>query len=537
MNKFYGEKRRAYRLIISDDEDKICTLIKNSIHWEELNLELCGICHNGLELRDKVWQEHPDIILIDICMPGINGINLIRELREMGSKVKILIVSGYRQFEYAREALKYGVDNYLLKPIDENELNGALEKICIQMEIEQNNVYSKSEDKIKDTLQSFFVQDVKNGMISAENMNLSDINRKYSSHFEPGVFRVLFVKIDIWDDNTEKADLQLIQRKIRERCMMIVEKFHIDTIVSYVQNSVVFTVNYAEENDSRIRRTAKEFLENSLEIVSFFKGIGITVGMGRKYENAAGIEISYKEAEEALIFRIRSRMNKVYAAEELVVHRRKSYLTERMKADILKSFETGDGDMFREHIKRLIYDNVTDIYLLYCALEECVLLFFAFAEDQEIDKTDKALEERKLLYEMQQAISVASLTKTVEEGVIHLLAKVEEERRQREDRPIREAKEYVKKHYAEKIRLEDVAGEMGFNTAYFSALFSEKAGINFTDYVNNYRIEMAKELLRSGGHTVAEICDMVGVSNQRYFSKLFKTKVGVKPTEYRNLYN
>ena len=95
----------------------------------------------------------------------------------------------------------------------------------------------------------------------------------------------------------------------------------------------------------------------------------------------------------------------------------------------------------------------------------------------------------------------------------------------------------MKKHFAEKIRLEDVAGEVGLNPAYFSSVFSKEEGMTFTDYVNDYRVEMAKELLRSGKYTVAETCDMVGIGNQRYFSKLFKSKVGVKPVEYRKLYN
>lgn len=530
------EKRAAYKLIISDDEEKICALLKGSIHWEGLNLELCGICYNGLELRDMMKKEQPDILVTDICMPGMNALELIREVREEGNQVKILIVSGYRQFEYAREALKYGVDNYLLKPIDEKELNDALEKICIEMEIEQNAVQSKSADKIKATLQSFFIRDMKNGILDKEDMELQEINQKYYSDFSEGCFRVVFVKMDIADGNAEKISPKIIQEKIREKCMEAIAKVHIDTIVSFVQGGVVFTINYLPGRESEMRQLTKKMLENALETVSFFKGIHITIGVGKRYTRAADIGMSYREAEESLVFRISSKTNRIYEADSLTMRHQEHYLPEEMRKELVRSFELGDEGLFHQCFQKLTYAYVSDIYRLYKILQECILLFSESLENQRVETGDNISIE-KMLYEMQQAMSVTGLLQTVEDGIRNLIGRIKEERRQRENRPVREAKEYVKKHYAEKIRLEDVASAIGFNPAYFSAMFSKEEGTTFTDFVNDYRIEMAKELLRSGNYTVAETCDMVGIGNQRYFSKLFKMKVGVKPVEYRNLYN
>ena len=100
---------QKYRVIIADDEERICALLKGSIHWDQLPLELTAICHNGLELKEKIYELNPDILVTDICMPGKNAIDLIKEIRAEGNQTKILLVSGYRRFEYAKEALKYGL--------------------------------------------------------------------------------------------------------------------------------------------------------------------------------------------------------------------------------------------------------------------------------------------------------------------------------------------------------------------------------------------------------------------------------------------
>ena len=113
---------KMYKVIIADDEEKICVLLNSSILWEELELELCCICHDGLELKEAVERKKPDILITDICMPGMNAIELIKDMREKDNDAKILIVSGYRQFEYAREAMRLHGFDYLLKPMPDEEL-------------------------------------------------------------------------------------------------------------------------------------------------------------------------------------------------------------------------------------------------------------------------------------------------------------------------------------------------------------------------------------------------------------------------------
>ena len=526
-----------YKVIIADDEEKICALLNSSILWDKLELELSCICHDGLELKKAVEREQPDILITDICMPGMNAIDLIRDMREKDNQAKILIVSGYRQFEYAREALKYGVDNYLLKPIDEDELNDALKKICLEISVEKNEILPDDAEKIRDTLQSFFLQDIKNNIDMIDNTSLYDINQKYYVEFKKGYFRVIYVKIDVAGRMDEKFNLRIIQKKIREKCMSSINRIHQDTIVSFVQGGCIFVVNYSPDKEPSIRQLAKSMLEDAKQATSLFSGLNVTVGVGPACLEISDILKSYGDSVDTVIYRIISGTNKVYFSEDMNLRHREYYLGENDRKSLSHIFELCNTELFSQKLEDIVRIERKDVLILYKILKECVQLFYDTLNRDRLEGSDNIIVAKEILYDMDNTLTVIELVSIVEKSICALMRRILEERKQKGYKPVREAKEYVKKNYASKIKLEDVASEVALSPAYFSSIFSKEEGMTFVDWVNEYRIEKAKEILRKGDCTVAQTCEMVGISNQRYFSKLFKNKVGVKPMEYRKLYN
>jgi two-component system response regulator YesN len=117
------------KILIVDDEINICKLIKHLIEWDKMNLELVGIAHSGNEAYNMVLQSKPDIIITDIKMNGMDGLELIRKIKEIDDSIKYIIISGYKSFNYAYTAIKYGVVDFLLKPIKKIELNRALQEL------------------------------------------------------------------------------------------------------------------------------------------------------------------------------------------------------------------------------------------------------------------------------------------------------------------------------------------------------------------------------------------------------------------------
>ena len=119
-----------YKLMIVDDEKAMCEILAEVISWEELGVKVVGTCKNGLEAYEKARELHPDIVLTDIRMPGMNGIELIEKLTEEGEKTRFILLSAYGEFEYARQAMKYNVRHYLLKPCSEEQILQAVREIC-----------------------------------------------------------------------------------------------------------------------------------------------------------------------------------------------------------------------------------------------------------------------------------------------------------------------------------------------------------------------------------------------------------------------
>lgn len=122
-----------YQLMIVDDEKAMCELLAEIIPWEEIGVQVSGICKNGLEAYEKAKELHPDMILTDIRMPGIDGIELIRRLSEEGLKTRFVLLSAYGEFEYAQQAMKYNVKHYLLKPCNEEQILQAVSEICAEL--------------------------------------------------------------------------------------------------------------------------------------------------------------------------------------------------------------------------------------------------------------------------------------------------------------------------------------------------------------------------------------------------------------------
>lgn len=141
-----------------------------------------------------------------------------------------------------------------------------------------------------------------------------------------------------------------------------------------------------------------------------------------------------------------------------------------------------------------------------------------------------------MAYGVTRAVTVSEMENAVIKPIGRLLKQMADKAKQQRIKPIRQAITYVETHYSQQLRLEDVAGEIGLNAAYFSNIFKKETGESFTDYLVNYRMEKAKELLKESDLTICEIAMRIGYMDTRYFSKLFKKNVGIKPTDYRKIY-
>lgn len=533
-------------VMIADDEQLICELLKRIINWDALGLCLIGEQYNGLALYEAILEKHPDIVVTDISMPQMDGIELIGKIRREGIPCHFVIVSGYRQFEYAHNALKYDVEDYILKPVDADELNGALKKLALKIADIENQAENKpAAGENQRLLKRFFlnngIQELAQKSLSAKKLSLKEIEQEYGIRFQGGVFQMIYVKSDILEQSMEYVeDSSSIQNKIsatfydmfQDLCACILEDQSFDLIK--------IGINYAEENESRIYNKIKEYFEHIQNFADLFKGYQLTIGIGDPYDGPDGFAQSEKEAKAAVNSRI------VLGCERIIywknLDQSQDFLAEGEKKELLKnlekSFELLEVERFREQIK-ILFRHVRNCFSsvpLFDFLIEMLELFLQTEDKMFAGHLNEDYVRKQYMYGLRSAVSLLTLQEAVSKPIIDsmetLLALVEQQNK----KPVRLAFAYVEENYAKQIHLEDVAMHVDLNPVYFSNVFKKETGENFTDYLTGYRMKIARELLRNTNDSIREISEKTGYQDTRYFSKLFKKSVGIKPTEYRKIY-
>ena len=292
-------------VLIADDEQLICELLKKIIDWDGLKLCFIGEYYTGQALYQAILEKKPDIVITDISMPQMDGIELIGRVRREGIPCHFVIVSGYRQFEYAHNALKYDVEDYILKPVDADELNHTLNKLTLKIAEEENQVEDRPAAAHNEKLlKRFFLN---NGItqLAHNKLTLEQIHKEYGINFKEGLFQIIYIKSDIREQTQDYAEnSSSIQNKIAvtfqdmfgEICTCILEEQSFDTIK--------IGMNYPVENEGRINNKLKEYFGRIQNYADLFKGYQLTVGVGASYDHPACFLKSKEEAYAAIGSRI-----------------------------------------------------------------------------------------------------------------------------------------------------------------------------------------------------------------------------------------
>ena len=535
---------RMRKVLIADDEVKVGQLVKRLIQWDRLGLTCIGLVtdgqtayeKNGIEALEKIKEFHPDIVITDIRMPVLTGLEMIQKASEQGVKCHFIVVSGYKYFDYAQKALKYGVEDYLLKPIDEDELNRQLQKIVAeeeQREDKQQQV-DQIEKKLEDSKYLRHKEFLRQ-ILSQKQENIDAANTEFGLQLENKCFRGLTFKLDRDIDVAENTQqMQFVLRKIMQKAEDAFSACTIDLIAAVQSNhSVQVLLNYFQTEQENIDNRITDFFNELSDYLENFQHYRITVGVSSEVESfeqiSTAIEMS-KEAAASRLFKGNGRRIE-YCQEPHTLFSPKDFQNEY--EEFAKAVETMQPDACQYQIHkcfRLASDKAlfaSEFYAMGLWLLRSTYDILEIADTFDVDVQQEVLENLS---------TVADLRDYVIRQVQQLIKESRSERENRERKPVLEAIAYMKEHFTEKITLEDVAATIGFNTNYFSELFKKETGENFSNYLLGIRMEKAKQMLRDTKIPVYEIGESVGYKDAKYFSQQFMKVVGVKPAEYRKLY-
>ncbi len=527
-----------YRIMLADDEGIVIDSLKFIIEKEFGNTCEIAYAKSGRSVIELAGSFHPDIAIMDIQMPGINGIEAMKEIRKQDKNVIFIVMSAYDKFDYAKEAIKLGVVDYITKPMEKSRIIAVLKKAMEKIDNERTQ--RSNELIVKEKLETV-VPIIENGLIYSilfQEYFTQDIeNYKNILGIEEEYFYMLSLAYgDEQEGNylTNAVGSSVKMQKYYQEVRENIKEFFPKAVVGMIMaNKIAVLVPYKAEIDYNERI---ELIEKSRELarrmrrkinISFRIGIG-NVGqlrdMAKSYEDALRSLVlttgSVAHAEDLSLNCEYEADYPVDLEKELFEHIEKGQLQETISV-AEKFFDwmvNADGSQ-KENTRLKVLEFV--LWAEKIAYEKGGRTYSFFERKNYLDSvTGQDIDEAQLkawfLHKLENACS----------NVLH----------NHDDKSlslIEQAKEYIQSNYQKDISLADVSREVNISPYYFSKVFKEETGENFIEYLTSVRINQAKALLNRPELSMKEICALSGYSDPNYFSRLFKKNVGLTPTEYK----
>lgn len=533
------------KVLIADDELRICELIFRLIDWEALGMSVIAVAHDGRETIKIIKNEMPDIVITDIRMPGYNGVDVIRIGKEYNSDIQFIIISGYSQFDYAQNAIHYGVSDYLLKPVKAEELTKAL--LRIKNRIDKNNqMYSQVkkawtlEQQNRRLYREQLIMEIAHGKgFDVLTKDMPTLNEQYKYEFIPGFFTIVIVKADGLNFE-EKTESSFLYEKIQQSL-----SFAFAPVIQEMQGTMldngtyIFLFNYENEYaeiESQIHRLLNQMLLQK----DVFKKLHLTIGLGKRVNCLAEVGKSYETAYLAIKDRILVGTDRIIEGKEkIVVQDYKDYFlhTVRELENVVENLDDKRiSDIIQEWGTALSKDKEINGYQIEQSAKALVNSYLLSMQKNNytLDEDDNLLKD--FMKSIENCISLGEIQELLSGTLEQSLSEYRHKRALSGSKPIRDAKEYIRNNLAGNLTIQEVSEYVGYSSAHFSVRFKQECGITFSDYVMESRIEKSKELLKNTRETIESIAAAVGYSDVKSFTKNFKKYTEVKPSQYRKIY-
>ena len=533
-----------YKVLIVDDEKYVISLIEKLIDWKKLGMEVVGSAGDGMKGVELVEELKPDILIADVKMPGFDGISLVKRVREIDRDIKFIIISGHKKFEYAKSVMKYNVEDYILKPIDKEELEGILQKI--RKELDEKSEQRKNEGKINKWMDSNrllmndqFMEDLDNKVLFSKNQSIEEINQRYFTKLGNYVYWCAIIQLNGLNGTMEASFAEDFLSTLKKYIDQENGDNEIPVMSRIGYHQIILLLENEEEKMSSINTVLENILAEALRMGSKYSGLKVAFSVGKPVcldTNVMGLEETLDSARAALNKRFTDGYGRILLAEN-----NRSAENSGIDADLLKNLGKAVRSTSESEITQqinAIYDAVRsegyknpDIYMTAaCKVNEELyqyLRLFSSAEGMQ-QKLEEQLEKRTI-----EATGITELKKLLVQHICENIEQMIGDSKSNLSPAIRTAKIFIANNYKQDIGLGDVARVVNLSSVYFSGLFKKEIGENFVDYLNRVRIDAAKVLLKDVRNNIGEIAEQCGFSDTRYFAKIFKRSVGITPSDYR----
>ncbi len=519
-------------IMIVDDEPKVLRGIRAIIERSGENWSITGEFKNGVEALAAIINDKPDVIISDIKMPCMDGLELVERAKDIAPDLKFIILSGFPDFSYAQQAIRLETVDYILKPPDYRDIINNLKKVEFMLEEKQNKLNEENELKylkeiaLNQTKDNLFTEIIYNNNISPHQKGL-----KFECFHSS--FALLVIKLDSFSFSVfhETADSLNVLTNFRKVLQTAVYKRN-GCIADLHDGSFCCLINMNNTSPVYVQGVARE-LRNELCLNNTGS---ITLGISRCYNSPDKLNTAFKECLHILRNKVFYNKNSILLFEELNLKNSPEGYPVDIEHKYVEALQFSNFEkaqtLLTEIIDRITAISVDSTMFKGYIMEFAIVVMRNLFEDRSSDKTKlpstNEIYNKLSILDNRNDITdlLISYTKTIADYF-------DERNRPGCRKVIKDIKGYVTANYFNNISLRQIAKEFYMNESYLSDLFKKETGTSFSSYLSNVRIEQSKILLNQVDLLTQDIAEMVGYNDSRYFMKVFKKIVGMTPSEYR----
>lgn len=531
-----------FKVLIIDDEPTIRRGLINIINWKKFQCEICGEACDGIEGLEKIEEYKPDLIFADINMPEISGLEMIKSAKKIIPYSKFIILSGYREFSYMQEAIKVGAFDYILKPSSIEDICEVVKRAVMELKYQRDNqLETKKLKKCFEESIPLLKEKLLYDIIFQININEEEINEGFELYgISIDEFVMIIIEIDGESGHLEPYQKQLYQFGIVNTVEeMFADDFKVEKIV-LSNNQIAFIICALTKSELLVDNVYKKAHSIQQLIESCFN-FTVTIAISTKGNKVEELHEKMLECKNGLAYRfymgsssiiLYRDLNGFYKSQERIAfdgYDKK--LCEAIKtgnendvAQILTQIEekVHAVNLDPEQIKTFYWNLIYEINMIRISIKNLEV------QDKEGNKDISNI--YKMIESASQVTELQSLLKEAANSVVY---RINRYNKKNINQILQNAMNYICENYTMPITLNELAEHTYVSTYYLSRMFKKELGKNFVEYLNEVRIEKAKELLKDNRYKTYEVAELVGIQDPHYFSKIFKKYVNMTPTEYK----
>ena len=526
-----------YNVLLVDYEADVLQAMKKKIDWEALGFCLAGTAENGQEALEMAEQLHIDVVMTDIKMPYMDGLTLCKNLKQSYRNMKVIIYSGFDDFEFAREAVHLEAEEYLLKPISAGDMEAAFSKVRKKLDQEYDeyrnlNRLSEYYRKSLPAMREQLVMGILEGRIAGERARAMMETYEICLDSPFYVVAALYMDVNPREEQPQPAQLftlslkDMVQDYLKNRTRFFSTAF-LDQVI------VIFMLDEREEID-QVLYHLDQICKMGFRVLKS----SVTAAVGQICANTDALHTSYEEAVNAMEYRSILGSGQVLYINDIEPCSEENILvTEHEFQNLVHAVKLGNRDETNAAIAQIM-DSIRKEPI---SPGQYQLLFMELLS--ELMKIGRAYklhpnqifgEHAGSWQELYRMVTVDELEGWLQEVCTNLRHVLRHERRDSAARLTEQAKAYIEEHYKESdLSADSLCRCLNVSAAYFSTIFKREVGMSFVAYLTKIRLEHALELLRTTEDKTYIIASRVGYMEPNYFSYVFKKQYGISPSKYR----